>query len=103
MILSIRQISRNISVLINKSEISLIKSLNDFPEVMVKVLDNLDPQIIATYLHNIASEFHKFYAKCRVITDDNDISTARLNLIAAVKIVLDNGLGVLGIRAPERM
>ena len=91
------------SLLINKSEISLIKSLNDFPEVMVKVLDNLDPQIIATYLHNIASEFHKFYAKCRVMTDDIELTKSRLHLVKSVKVVLANGLKILGIQAPERM
>ena len=93
----------NTSLLINKSEISLIKSLNDFPEVMIKVLDNLEPQIIANYLHNIASEFHKFYAKCRVITDDVELTESRLHLIKSVKIVLSNGLNILGIQAPERM
>ena len=70
---------------------------------MVKVLDNLDPQIIANYLHNIASEFHKFYAKCRVITDDIELTKSRLNLINSAKIVLGNGLKILGIQAPDRM
>ena len=93
----------DISLLKHESEISLIKSLNDFPEVMVKVLDNLDPQIIANYLHNIASEFHKFYAKCRVITDDIELTKSRLNLINSAKIVLGNGLKILGIQAPDRM
>jgi len=93
----------DISLLKHDSEISLIKSLNDFPEVMVKVLDNLDPQIIANYLHNIASEFHKFYAKCRVITDDIELTKSRLNLINSAKIVLGNGLKILGIQAPDRM
>ena len=91
------------SLLNHESEISLIKSLNDFPEVMVKVLDNLDPQIIANYLHSIASEFHKFYAKCRVITDDIELTKSRLNLINSAKIVLGNGLKILGIQAPDRM
>jgi len=91
------------TLLSDDSAISLIKFLVEFPEVMAIALKKLEPHGIANYLHHMSAEFHKFYAKCRVITDDNDISTARLNLIAAVKIVLDNGLGVLGIRAPERM
>ena len=91
------------TLLSDDSAISLIKFLVEFPEVMAIALIKLEPHGIANYLHHMSAEFHKFYAKCRVITDDNDISTARLNLIAAVKIVLDNGLGVLGIRAPERM
>ena len=91
------------TLLSDDSAISLIKFLVEFPEVMAIALKKLEPHGIANYLNHMSAEFHKFYAKCRVITDDNDISTARLNLIAAVKIVLDNGLGVLGIRAPERM
>ena len=91
------------ALLSDNSAISLIKFLVEFPEVMAIALIKLEPHGIANYLHHMSAEFHKFYAKCRVITDDNDISTARLNLITAVKIVLDNGLGVLGIRAPERM
>jgi len=91
------------ALLSDDAAISLIKFLVEFPEVMATALENLEPQGIANYLHHMSAEFHKFYAKCRVITDDNDISTARLNLIAAVKIVLYNGLGVLGIRTPERM
>ena len=91
------------TLLSDDSAISLIKFLVEFPEVMAIALKKLEPHGIANYLNHMSAEFHKFYAKCRVITDDNDISTARLNLIAAVKIVLNNGLGVLGIRAPERM
>jgi len=91
------------ALLSDDAEISLIKVLTEFPEVMATALENMEPQEIANYLHHMSAEFHKFYASCRVITDDHDLSTARLNLITAVKIVLGNGLGVLGISAPERM
>ena len=91
------------ALLSDDAEISLIKVLTEFPEVMATALENMEPQGIANYLHHMSAEFHKFYASCRVITDDHDLSTARLNLITAVKIVLGNGLGVLGVSAPERM
>ena len=91
------------ALLSDDAEISLIKVLTEFPEVMTTALQNMEPQGIANYLHHISAEFHKFYASCRVITDNHDLSTARLNLITAVKIVLGNGLGVLGVSAPERM
>ena len=91
------------TLLSDDAEISLIKVLIEFPEVMSTALKNLEPQGIANYLHHMSTEFHKFYASCRVITDEQDLSTARLNLITAVKIVLGNGLGVLGISAPEHM
>ena len=91
------------ALLSDDAEISLIKVLTEFPEVMATALENMEPQGIANYLHHMSAEFHKFYASCRVITDDHNLSTARLNLITAVKIVLGNGLGVLGVSAPERM
>ena len=91
------------ALLSDDAEISLIKVLTKFPEVMATALENMEPQGIANYLHHMSAEFHKFYASCRVITDDHDLSTARLNLITAVKIVLGNGLGILGVSAPERM
>ena len=91
------------TLLSDDAEISLIKVLIEFPEVMSTALKNLEPQGIANYLHHMSTEFHKFYASCRVITDEQHLSTARLNLITAVKIVLGNGLGVLGISTPKRM
>jgi arginyl-tRNA synthetase len=91
------------ALLSDDAEISLIKVLTEFPEVMATALENMEPQGIANYLHHMSAEFHKFYASCRVITDNHDLSTARLNLITAVKIILGNGLGVLGVSAPERM
>ena len=91
------------SLLLNTAEISLIKSLYEFPEIMKKKLNTLEPQSIANHLHDIASEFHKFYAKCRVITDDIELTKSRIHLIKSVKIVLANGLNILGIQAPEKM
>ena len=91
------------SLLLNTAEISLIKSLYEFPEIMKKTLNTLEPQSIANHLHDIASEFHKFYAKCRVITDDVELTKSRIHLINSVKIVLANGLNILGIQAPEKM
>ena len=85
------------------SEIELIKSLYQFPEIMKIVFSSLEPQIIATYLHTLAGKYHKFYADCRVVTEDLSLTNSRLNLISAVKCVLSNGLGILGISAPERM
>ena len=91
------------SLLLNTAEISLIKSLYEFPEIMKKTLNTLEPQSIANHLHDIASEFHKFYAKCRVITDDVELTKSSIHLIKSVKIVLANGLNIQGIQAPEKM
>ena len=89
--------------LTHSSEIKLLKTLEQFPEIMSCALKLLEPQDIANYLQDLAARFHRFYVDCRVITDDNDLSAARVALIKATKIVLANGLNVLGLTAPERM
>ena len=66
-------------------------------------LEILEPQIIANYLQEVATSFHKFYTECRVITDDAELTTARLALVSATRVVLANGLTILGISRPERM
>ncbi len=85
------------------SEIQLIKLLLEFPNIIGKAKDNLEPQTIATYLQSLAGQFHKYYAKERVVTDDKNKTSARLILVQALQIVLNNGLSLLGIHALERM
>jgi len=80
-----------------------LKTAGQFPEIMDNVNETLEPQGIANYLQELATKFHKFYAECRVITDDNKLTSARIALINSVKIVLANGFKILGISAPERM
>ncbi|MDP7036527.1 MAG: arginine--tRNA ligase [Candidatus Marinimicrobia bacterium] len=91
------------NLLDNPSEIDLIRSLHQFPEIMLNVLESLEPQTIATYLQSLAGKYHKFYTDCRVVSEDKALTNSRLNLICAVKLVLANGLIILGISAPERM
>ena len=85
------------------SEINLIKLLLEFPNIIEKTKDNMEPQSIANYLQSLAGMFHKYYAKERVVTEETDKTAARLVLVKALQIVLFNGLSVLGINAPERM
>ena len=85
------------------SEIQLIKLLLEFPNIIGKAKDNLEPQTIATYLQSLAGLFHKYYAKERVVTDDKNKTSARLILVQTLQIVLNNGLSLLGIHALERM
>ena len=84
-------------------ELSLIKSLIHFPETVMNALENLEPQTVASYLQWTATEFHKFYSEHRVVTDDKDLTMARLFLVSAVRTVLANGLEILGISQPEKM
>ena len=93
----------DLSLLVELSEIRLIKEIIRFPEVAQSALEILEPQIIANYLQEVATSFHKFYTECRVITDDKELTTARLALVSATRVVLANGLTILGISRPERM
>jgi len=95
--------SCNLSLLSHTSEIELLKTIGDFPEIMDTALKILEPQDIVNYLQDLSARFHRFYVDCRVITDDKNLSDARLALILTTKIVLNNGLKILGINAPERM
>ena len=85
------------------SEINLIKYLMEFPSILKNTFDNLEPQNIANYLQNLAGQFHRYYANTRIITNDHNITAARLVLVNAIKIVIHNGLTILGINAPKRM
>ena len=92
------------SLLKEKDEIALVKLLSEFPIKMEDVLHSLEPRKIATYLEEVAAAYHKFYGNHKVINPQNtDLSSARKKLSEATKIILTNGLSILGISAPERM
>ena len=92
------------SLLKEKDEIALVKLLSEFPIKMEDVLHSLEPRKIATYLEEVAAAYHKFYGNHKVINPQNtDLSAARKKLCEATKIILTNGLSILGISAPERM
>jgi arginyl-tRNA synthetase len=85
------------------SELVLAKRLAEFPDVARAVADNLAPQRLARYARDVAADFHQFYMNCRVLTDDAELSAARLGLSCATKTVLANALMLLGVSAPESM
>ena len=92
------------SLLKEKDEIALAKLLSEFPIKMEDVSHSLEPRKIATYLEEVAAAYHKFYGNHKVINPQNtDLSSARKKLCEATKIILTNGLSILGISAPERM
>ncbi len=83
--------------------LNLLNALSEFREVIAICVNTLEPQHLTTYLQKVAMAFHKFYTLQRVISDDAELSQARLALVKAVQIVMANGLALLGISAPERM
>ncbi len=97
------QRSEHLDLLTASEEINLIKILAGFKEQVEKSADTLHPHVIFTYLMSLASAFHGYYNKHKVITEDKELSRARLALVLAVKKVIRNGLVLLGVSAPERM
>ncbi len=83
--------------------IDLMRTLKHFPQFVSRACERLEPHIIVQYLQELATQFHSFYTKYRVITDDLSLTHARLILIDAVRIVLASGLSLLGISIPEKM
>jgi len=86
-----------------KEAFDLMRKLAQYPMVVESCGRNLETPRITMYLGELAYSFHRFYQKHRVVTGDKELSAARLGLCRAVKIVLFNGLDLLGVSAPERM
>lgn len=93
----------DLSLLIEEYELALARKLADFPVEVASAAAGLAPQRIARYLHELAGLLHSFYNSHRVITSDKGVSAARLVLVNATRITLENALCLLGLTAPERM
>ena len=93
----------DLSLLDKEIEHQLIQKLSEFPEIIERAHYSLEPQTVANYLHELATIFHRYYAQEKVITDDKELTAARLILVESTRIVFLNGLTLLGISAPERM
>ena len=85
------------------SEFNLIKQLIRLPEVIEDTANDYQIQRLPQYATDLATAFHQFYRDCRVISEDKNLTQARLALVSAVKIVLKNTLSLMGISAPEKM
>jgi arginyl-tRNA synthetase len=90
-------------VLIEPEERELVKALLDFPPMLAGAADALEPHRVASYLLETAQLVHTWYHKHHVLGEPPAIMHARLFLAQASRIVLRNGLAVLGIAAPDRM
>jgi len=89
--------------LIESEEIQLIKHLGRYPDIVRGSAETMEPHRITYYLMNLASAFHAYYNKHRVLTDDQTLGAGRLYLVEAVRKVIRNGLALLGVSAPEKM
>lgn len=92
-----------LGLLTHPSEQALLKTLLDFPEAIRGAALSKEPHRLINYLNDLATGFHRFYHDCRILGEAPDLAGARTALLHAVARVMNNGLTILGISAPERM
>jgi arginyl-tRNA synthetase len=85
------------------AEDQLMRKLASFEEVTGEAASQRSPQKMTRYVEELASDFSAFYRDCKVVTDDDDLTAARIALCVATKRVIADGLAILGVSAPERM
>ncbi|SMB21821.1 Arginine--tRNA ligase [Sterolibacterium denitrificans] len=93
----------DLAPLAGERELALCARLATFPEIVEDAAVNYAPQVIAFYLKDLAGDFHSYYNAERILVEDAALRAARLALAAAVRQVLRNGLGILGVSTPESM
>jgi arginyl-tRNA synthetase len=89
--------------LAGEAELTLLRKLAEFPEVVALAARQRAPHKLTTYAEDLAAAFHGFYTHCQVVVDDPALRGARLALADASRIVLARALGLLGVSAPQRM
>ena len=90
-------------LLASPEELALVRALARFPEEIHAAARDFDPSRINRYLVELAGLFHRFYSACRIKGEEPALLAARLKLADSVRAVLANGLGLLGVTAPEKM
>jgi arginyl-tRNA synthetase len=97
----------DVSLLTHEREGDLLGAIGEYPRVVTSAAELRAPHRVARYLEELAGTFHRFYDVCRVLPRGDEEPTptmdARLLLCEATRVVLQNGLGLLGVSAPDRM
>jgi arginyl-tRNA synthetase len=91
------------ALLTHEAEQTLLRKLLLLPEVLETVVEHLETHHLPQYAQSLAQSFHVFYTQCRVITEDEALTKARLLLLEATRVVLAQTLDLMGITAPEQM
>ena len=94
---------KSLALLVEPQEKALMSTISRYPEVLELAAANRAPQHLVHYLRDLANEFHSYYNAHVFIVDDNALRNARICLVAATRVVIANGLGILGVSAPDSM
>jgi len=92
-----------LNLLNHETELELIKQLIKLPEIIEDTANDYQVQRLPHYAMEVARLFHRFYSDCKVLGDYKEMQNARLSLVLATKIVLENILDLMGINKPEKM
>jgi arginyl-tRNA synthetase len=92
-----------LALLGEEHEIQLMRTISRFPETIDSAARMYSPHLLAHYLHALATDLHAYYNAHQFLVEEENLRNARLNLVLATKIVLEKGLGLLGVSAPEEM
>ncbi len=95
--------TKDLELLKTKEELEVLRILREFPNVIEWSTVNLQPNSLLLYLMELASGFHLFYTKHKVVSDNRELSSARLLLVECLKTVFSRSLAILGISCPEKM
>ncbi len=93
----------NLSLLTHEREDALLRALANYPDALHEAAEARAPQKVSTWVRDLAAEFHGFYRDCKVLSDDEALTQARLWLTEACRVGLANALAVLGVHAPDEM
>jgi arginyl-tRNA synthetase len=93
----------DLSRLTHERENELLRALANYPDAIHEAAEVRAPQKVSTWARDFAREFHGFYRDCKVLSDDPDLTQARLWLTEACRVGLANALAVLGVHAPDEM
>jgi len=86
-----------------KESIEIVRQLSQYPEIVNKCAERYEPHHLTGYLQDLAKCFHHYYDRYRILSGDRSATRFRLKLVRAIQLVISNGLGLLGISAPQKM
>jgi arginyl-tRNA synthetase len=93
----------DLALLVHERENELLRALANYPDAIHEAAEARAPQKVSTWVRDFAGHFHSFYRDCKVLSEDEDLTQARLWLTEACRIGLANALAVLGVNAPDEM
>jgi arginyl-tRNA synthetase len=93
----------DLSLLSTEAEAELLKAIAEVPARVAEAAELRAPHRLTYFAQELASRFHRFYTECRVVTEDEDLTQARLWLCTGARLAIANVLGLLGVSAPEAM